>query len=183
MSPWFAAFILSFALLLGLTYWVRQRELSSVRRQISQEVTTLAPSLKAAEGSEISALAAEADQISRQLSELGSDSRLTPLRIFAELSQNLDITRDSGIFIKSVSIKGHRISIQGDAPDYAALDRIESNLKKAKPKSSKPGKRIRNLFCEVKRSDSTASFSGGARAFSYSMKICDHDGGEAEGDE
>ena len=182
LAPWFAALAFSVALVLALVYWIRGRELATVHGAIAQESAALAPSLRLEPGSEIALLGSETEAISKQLAELGSDSRLTPLRIFSELSQNLGVTKESGIFVKSIRVKGNRVTIEGEAPDYAALDRLETNLKKARLKKDKSQKR-RKIFCEVKRGDSSASFAGAARAFSYSLRVCETETGTAEGDE
>lgn len=158
-------FLLAVALLALLTavgvYSLRERRIHQVRNAMYDQIRAAIPSMDAPRGSELDALEGENRRLEAQLSNLGSLSALTPLDSLSEIS--FDLPLSSGITVTRIKIEGNKLRVEGTAPDYTALEKLERVLKKKK-----------NVYCRI-RKDTTASVPGkqNVRGFSLDILLCE----------
>ena len=153
-------FVVSFCLI--SYYLLKDYRVENYNRVLKEQISNLAPSLLAPENKEIDSLQEELKKLDKQLKELGSSSALTPLQSFAMLSKNLPI--GSNVTIRKLSITPNRILIEGSAPDYSAVEKVERMLKREK-----------ESFCRIKKdTGATAIGQADKRSFNFDILICDN---------
>ena len=142
------------------TYVVRVSAISKLHREATQKVHSVIPNLPTTEGEELKALQKENQQLEQQLKELGSPAFLNPLDALVVLSNDF---ANAGFALRKVSIRGNRVSLEGTAPNYAAVDNMEHTLRKKS-----------QIYCRVKKdSESGSSGSADKRGFGFDIWLCD----------
>ncbi len=153
-------------LLVGLltaigVYTLREHHLTKLQSAIRSEVTRALPDLDIPPGAELDALEGANRKLEQELANLGSLSSLTPLDYLAEIAADLPLS--AGIAVTRVKIDGNKMRVDGTAPDYAAMEKIERQLKRKK-----------NVYCRV-RKETNASVAGkpNLRGFNLDILLCE----------
>jgi len=146
--------------LLGI-YYARANAIHKLKSSVSEQIHQALPGLSLAPGQELQTLSGEVNNIELQLKSLGSPSKMTPIHALYELSKH--IPQNSGINIRRVNIAGLIMKVEGEAPDYAAVDKLKKVFDKRK-----------RIYCHVdKKSGQTNSYGATARQFSFELELCD----------
>jgi Tfp pilus assembly protein PilN len=142
-------------------YMLRERRISNLKNAIQSQIRAAIPGLESPPGIEVDALEGENRKLEQQLKNLGSLSALSPLDSLRAISE--DLPQTSGITVTRVRIEGATMRVEGTAPDYAALEKLERVLK-----------RKRSVYCRVNK-DITASVPGkpNVRGFRLDIILCE----------
>lgn len=161
LLPYFLAALLLLLLTAVGIYSLRERRISQVKNAMYEQIRAAIPAMDVPRGSELDALEGENRKLEQQLSNLGSLSALSPLDSLTEITADLPLS--SGITITRIKVEGNKMRVEGTAPDYTALEKIERALKKKK-----------NVYCRI-RKDTTASVPGkqNVRGFSLDILLCE----------
>lgn len=162
LLPWFlGAFLLCILSMMGV-YYSRQQELVKLRAALTEQVKRAAPELPVTEGQEVRAVQEENRRIDRQLKELGSSSKIGALEIIAELSK--DIASAGELSVRRITVTGGGVNVQGTAPDYAAVEKLERIMKTKKPA----------LYCKIRKTTgASAAGQPDRRSFTFDLRICE----------
>jgi hypothetical protein len=161
LLPLFLGTLLLFFLALIVTYVVRAREISYLKGEINSQINRLIPSLALEYGNELTQLSKEIAVLDDQLKDLGSPNALSPLDALQEFAA--DFPASDTLFLQQISIRGTKMKIDGNAPDYATVEKLEKKLKQRK-----------NVYCRIKKdSGNLGSAVGGSRTFSFEIILCD----------
>jgi len=162
LLPWFLGALLLCILSMAGVYYSRQRELLKLTNALTEQVKRAAPELPVNEGQEVRAVQEENRRIDRQLKELGSSSKIGALEVIAELSK--DIASAGELSVRRISITGGGVSVQGTAPDYAAVEKLERIMKTKKPA----------LYCKIRKTTgASAAGQPDRRSFTFDLRICE----------
>jgi hypothetical protein len=161
LLPYLVATLGILLLALTATYLFREHRISQIEEGIQMQLQKSIPTLVAPSGNELAALDGENRRLEQQLQNLGSLSSLSPLDYFAEIAE--DLPTSSGITISRVKIEKNTLRVEGTAPGYAELEKIERMLKRKK-----------TVYCKV-RKDSTGAATGkpNARGYVLDITLCD----------
>jgi hypothetical protein len=146
-------------LALGGWYAAREYQIRSLRKTLSDTITESIPGFTAPLGQEAQSLNSITQNIQDSLKDLGSPLASPPLMVLAALSD--DIKSVDGITVTRASIKNGEVKIDGSAPNYRTLNRLEVALKKRK-----------SLFCRIK-TDNPGRTLDNARDFQMVLTLCD----------
>lgn len=162
LLPWCMGALLLCILSMAGVYYSRQRELATLRGALSEQIRRAAPELQVTEGQEVRAVQEENRRIDRQLKELGSSSRVGALEIIAELSK--DVAAAGELSVRRITVNGGGMNIQGTAPDYAAVEKLERIMKTKKPA----------LYCKIRKTTgASAAGQPDRRSFTFDLRICE----------
>lgn len=155
-----AAALIAILSAIGL-YTLREHRIGKLQDALYAEVKKAVPDLEAARGVELDALEGANRKLEQELSNLGSLSAMSPLDYFAEISSDLPLS--SGVTVTRVKIEGNKMRVDGTAPDYTAMEKIERALKRKK-----------DIYCRI-RKDTTATVPGkpNVRGFSFDIVLCE----------
>ncbi|MBX7145179.1 MAG: hypothetical protein K1X79_12060 [Oligoflexia bacterium] len=142
---------------LSATYAFREQRISRVQAAMRQQITESVPSLSLPQGHELDALEGETRRLEQQLQSLGSLSALSPLDYLTEITGDLPLA--SGVTVTRVKIEGNRLRVEGSAPGYTEIEKIERFLKRKK-----------NVYCKI-RKDSTNAAPGKPNSRGYTLDI------------
>lgn len=160
LLPYLLALIFAAVACIGSWYGAREYKMNNLRNLMLEEIKTEIPSFNSTAGDETAALQKESTTLQSLLKELGSPLTASPLDVLAAVTE--DVTSVGGVAVNRINIRNGEVRIEGTAPNYKTLDRLESTLKKRK-----------NIFCRVK-SDSPASGSrDNARDYQITIGICE----------
>jgi hypothetical protein len=156
----FAIFSLGWVLFSAGLYFSRNHQLATLQRASSEKISVLVPNLTVQPGEEVKALKVENAKLEQQLKDLGSPASINPLEALTSVTNDI---ADSALSIRKMSIRGNHIVVEGGAPDYAAVERIERELKKKN-----------DLYCRVKK-DTATGIPGqpDKRSFTLDIWLCD----------
>ena len=144
---------------LGGWYGAREYQIRSLRKTLSDTISESIPGFSAPFGQEAQRLNATTQGIQDSLKDLGSPLASPPLLVLAALSE--DIKSVDGITVTRASIKNGEVKIDGSAPNYRTLNRLEVAFKKRK-----------SLFCRIK-TDNPGRTLDNARDFQMVLTLCD----------
>lgn len=145
-----------------IIYYLRSNQITQYRTTLKERITSVVPDLSAPEGLEVDTLKNEIKRLDQQLKELGSTSILSPVQSFSEISK--DLPSGTNLVLKKINIQTNRIFIEGTAPDYTAVEKIERLLKRKK-----------EFYCKIKKDTSSNSIGQtDKRSFSFEILICDN---------
>lgn len=157
LLPHFVVAIAIGLITMASIYFLRQNEISELHNALKQQIQSSIPTLQLAPGEELSRLGTEVVAIEQQLKDLGSLSKLSALDALLELSKDLPATKEVNIF--KLTIKEDRISIEGTANSYTA---IEDMLKALKGKVG--------TYCGVEQRQNTGF--GSSKDFEIIVRVC-----------
>ncbi len=167
LIPYFAAFIGCLVIGLCGTYYARKAHLESVRAATVNQIRDVIPSIDPNTEKPSDFVRAEISSIQRQLRDLGSPFKVSPLDALVEISK--DLQKRGGSTITRIDIVGDRITLEGTAPNYSSIENIEKTLKNEK--SSKKKKRT---YCDVKNEvNSSGPGNTGTLRFSFRVELCE----------
>ncbi|MCB0335844.1 MAG: hypothetical protein KDD62_06045, partial [Bdellovibrionales bacterium] len=161
MSPYlmvlFGLIVLYFITIFG----VRAYRISALESAISEEIRKVAPQLNAQVGEELVALSGENATLDKELIQLGSRGKLSPLDFFLELSKDLGRVRKRApeVEISKVRITATAITLEGQATDYRSVNLLNKILEENK-----------KIYCKI---DSTTSGPSGNTKFKIDLTLCE----------
>jgi hypothetical protein len=138
-------------------YILTEAQLRSLESEAAQQISANAPGIAASGGNEAKALAAETIKIEDELKDLGSPESYSPLETLAVVSGALPSIPD--VTVDRIDVKGTKVTLEGCAPNYGAVETIETTLGHSE------------LFSEVKKLP-LATCSGGrttGRGFKFEL--------------
>lgn len=161
LLPYLIILLLAVAVTAAGVYAYRNHLLTVTKQTIAERVRRAVPSIRAPEGLELKALQGEKNKLETQLKDFGSSSRLAPVDVILELSKHLPPTTD--IMIRRLSIEGNNLTIDGVAPDYSAVERLERVFRTNK-----------NIYCRFRKtSGSGVAGQPDKRGFGFELRLCD----------
>jgi hypothetical protein len=152
------ALVVAGSVLLG-TFLVRMMSLSNLEATLRDQITSTIPGMTALPGEELSTLKNQIQNLQAQLQDLDSPSERSALDILTDIAKYVPLSSD--VSIRKVSIKGDRVVIEGTAPDYSAVDKIEKGLRRRK-----------QLFCRLRREQASSGGAVSQRGFLFDLRIC-----------
>jgi len=161
LAPFLGATFALIILTLAGVFGVRSIRGSMMEHSIAETIRREVPSIAAAPGEERSVLENELRMLETQLEELGNPSNRTPVDSLADIAEYFP--KGGGLTIRRIAINGDKVTIEGSAPDYSAVDKLQKEFK-----------RRRRIFCHVKRSTTGSSRegTGSVRLFSFEIRMC-----------
>lgn len=161
VAPYGFGAVALIVLALLFNYTITEQRIAEAQEELHR---ALAPSIPAFSnyvgelGGEDELLDSVNEVLSQQLRDLASPFGLSPLEALLEISR--DIPRRDEVVIRRIEIRGTRLTIEGSAPDYAAVEEIERALQRRK----KIYKRVRK---------STSNSAGRSRGFAFDIILND----------
>ena len=127
LAPLIGLALLTLFAVIGGTYFLREHRIRSLQQELRTRLTEAIPGFEAEPGKEDVALDNMSFALGQQLKDMVSPAGLSPLEVLIEISR--DIPPDKGIIVRSITIKGPKVTLVGSAPDYTALDALERAFK------------------------------------------------------
>lgn len=158
--------LLAIALLLGVLWVVRERQISQVEAELSQQIQALLPGKPVVPGGEVQALKNENTTLNRQLSDLSSAVTISPIDALSTIFRDLPDSKT--ISLTSLELIGKAIRLKGLSQDYAEIEKLESYLRKRQTKSRK------QVYCRIKK-ELPPSGRSDRVAFRFELRICNVD--------
>jgi len=151
--------LLCFLISAGIIYVIREHRISAARAEIREAVLGVLPSgTDATPGEEVNLLSRATGELETQLQGLGSLSQVTPLDALRGVSADLPMER--GITnISKIAIRENKITLEGSARDYTALDALEKVFRDKK-----------SLYCRVKL-DNTGGSTRSSNSIDFTMLL------------
>lgn len=157
--------ILSALMLLAVTmitvFYMRERHIGKLRSAMFEQIKAAMPDAEIDESTALQQLQRQNAALDEQLKDLGSPSSLSPLDVLLEISKDFPISSDT--FLNQVGIRGNNVKLDGTAPDYAAVDRVEKALNKRK----------KSVYCRIKKDSGGLGAVAGSRSFSFEIWLCE----------
>lgn len=142
-------------------YILGHHRISTLEAAMHARIHQAMPTLRLEEGKEVSQVNAEKFRVEQDLTELGTPSKHSPLEILLQVSN--DFPTAPNINFSVLNIRGNKITIEGSAPDYTAVERIQKAFEKRK-----------SFYCRVERNRSPSYSAGtGSRSFAFEMFLCE----------
>lgn len=161
LVPYFAAFVGCLVIGLCGMYYGRKMHLETVRATTVSQIRGIIPSIDPNTDKPSDFIRAEISAIQRQLRDLGSPFKVSPLDALVEISK--DFQKRSGSTITRVDIVGDKVTLEGTAPNYSSIENIEKALKKKK-----------RTYCDVKNEvNSSGPGNTGVLRFSFKVELCE----------
>lgn len=148
------------ALVLAGVYLSRQFAINDLRDHVRGQIREILPEVEMADGLELDTLKSEAARLEIQLKDFGTTARMSPLDVMHQITQ--DFPSSEGVTLQYVSIQGSTVKIEGSAPDYSKLERIERAFQRRK-----------SVYCRVRSTTPSIGAVPNSRTFSYEMTICE----------
>ncbi|NMC61977.1 MAG: hypothetical protein GYA55_02285 [SAR324 cluster bacterium] len=160
--PYFLTFCVCTVVTLLVSYFARESRLEAIQATTVETIRELIPSIDPNSSSPSEFVKSELATIQKQLRDLGSPFQLSPLDALVELSK--DFQKRSNATIRRINIVGNKVTIEGSAPNYAAMDTLEKAFKKKK-----------RTYCQVKNTVNATGASGGSSTlnFSFTLELCE----------
>ena len=154
--PFFLLFVIvSFAILVS-TYVSRESEIEHLQSGVIAKVQPLLGEGKLVPGQVVKAIQIANDTIEKQLKDLGSPSKFSPLDVLAEVTRDFSSVKE--VSVSAVTIRGTQLTVVGSSPTYETVDAVEKVLQ-AK----------RTLYCRPTKQVSGTS----TRQFTFTITLCD----------
>ena len=157
LTPYLLLLLLAIAVAIVGWFAAREYTIESMRKQLTKVITADIPSFKSDAGSEAVTLQSMSKGLEDSLKELGSPLASPPLDVLSAVSE--DLSSVEGATVGRISIRNGEVKIDGTAPSYSKLNRLEAAIKKRKA-----------IFCRTKTDNSPGS-SSGKEGLSFSMTI------------
>lgn len=154
--PYLLMFLFMSAAILFAIYTIREREAEDLQRNIIAKVQPLLPDAKLVPGQLVKTIQLTNDTIEKQLKDLGSPSKFSPLDVLSEVSRDFASIKD--ITVTSVTIRGTQLTVDGTSTNYENVDAIDKVLQSK-----------RTLYCRPSKQVSGT----GTRQFTFTITLCD----------
>lgn len=154
--PYFGLFALVTIAILIATYISREREISALQDGVIAKVKPLLGEQTLQPGQVVKTIQIANETIEKQLKELGSPSKFSPLDVLSEVTKDFSSVRDANI--TSVSIRGTQLMVVGASSNYENVDALEKNLQSKK-----------SLYCRLSKQVSGTT----TRQFTFTITLCD----------
>lgn len=138
------------------TYLSREQEINKLQQAVIEKVQPLLGDNKLISGQVVKSIQTANDTIEKQLKDLGSPSKYSPLDVLSEVTRDFSSIKD--VTITSVSIRGTQLTVVGSSKNYENVDAIEKVLQ-AK----------RTLYCRPSNNVSGTT----TRQFTFTVTLCD----------
>ena len=145
--------VLSLVFAGSLYYFVQAKRIEMLQAAVSQKIST---TLNRSDLQSLTDVSTFNGILEEQLKSLGSPTSLNPADIFSELSQ--DLHKETDIKFTRLKIASNKAILDGIAPSYTAIDRIQRILKKRS-----------STYCEV---SSRSSGAGSSPSFVIELQLC-----------
>jgi hypothetical protein len=138
------------------SYFSKESEIASLQQQINTKVSEILEVKSVPANELVNSIKRSNETIDKQLSEIGSPAKFSPLEVLATLSK--DFSGVSGVEIASLTVKSTDLIISGTSTSYEAVDAVADIFAKRK-----------DFYCKVTRNVSTSS----NRQFTFTVSICE----------
>ena len=161
LVPYFAAFLLLLIVLLSGRYYVRERRISQIEEAMRRRIMEHIPSLPPQEAT-VDGVMNISDELSQDLTDLGSFSSISPLEAFVYISEDLAkaMKKSSNINLETLDLLPDEIKLTVQTPGYRELDSLERSLKKRG-----------EVYCKVQRDDNSR-IGTTTRNSKFNIKLC-----------
>ncbi len=114
----------------GLFLWLQIREYRIARLEtaLQEQVGAIIPGADLSNERTVTAVQREMGELRKQLDEVGSASRLSPVNSLLNLLEQLRKFPDFSL--QRINIVGKRVTIDGQAKNYAQIDRMKNSFQK-----------------------------------------------------
>lgn len=143
----------------GVQYYLRQSYMDKVQAAMRNEILKVIPDLDFETGKELQTLQAVTGKLQQELNNLGSQSGLSPLAAFAEVSQDFHA---DGITVNQLKIRGNKVTVDVASPEFSGIEKLEKALEKKK-----------KVYCKLKKDANGVSLSNGPKKFTFELQLCD----------
>jgi len=132
LFPMFLVATLSLLISLAGYFYYRENQIAEMQQSMRAQISTLLPTLVFEPGEEVNPIQAENAKLDKALESLGSGSldKYTALDLLKEISALMP--NRAGLVIRTTTIRGNRIRLQGTAPSYGDVEAIEKALQRSK---------------------------------------------------
>lgn len=159
LAPYMAlALALAVVYFIG-NYLLKEGEIRAINAAVANQISAHAPGLALTPGAELRSLTLEMNKLEDELKDLGSPESYSPLEGFAQISSAMPVIPE--VTVDKIDIKGNKLSLEGCAPNYGAIETIENALNR------------NEAFASVKK-QSLSNCSGGrpnGRGFKFEVWI------------
>ncbi|RMG43387.1 MAG: hypothetical protein D6719_03840 [Candidatus Dadabacteria bacterium] len=162
VAPYLLGLVATFCLFLAAKYYANNYYINSMRTALRKEVQAVLPNMEIPSGKELQILQQEYNQLERQLKELGSLAKFSPLDSLLAISRDFKATGDT--YVTRLQIESSKIILQGEAPNYQAVEQLERRLRRNK-----------DIYCRVtKTSSGYAIGRRDKRGFKFEITLCQY---------
>lgn len=127
LFPYIGITLMVGALVLLAIYYSRSARINKMNDSLKQEILKVIPTLDLSAGDPITPLQKARDSLKEQLDNLGSPYRVSPVTTLVEITKEFPIS--DTVQIRHITIKRNQVTIEGNAPDYTSVEKIERFLK------------------------------------------------------
>ncbi len=159
LKPFMPYLLLSIILVgaaLIATYYQKESEIDALQQDINAKAAQILGVNQIASGEVTKTIQQSIQTIEKQLSEIGSPAKYSPLEILARLSADFSTTTLPKLM--NLSIKSSELVFTVSSDSFAAIDPIEKVLNSNK-----------QFYCSFERKDS----GSGTREFTFTVKLCE----------
>lgn len=159
LAPYFLLAILLGLAYIAAAYVLTEAQIRSLDSAAAKQISANAAGLSIIPGNEVKSLSIETSRIQEELKDLGSPESYSPLETLALLSTTLPSIPD--VTVERIDIKGTKVNLEGCAPDYAVVEKIQNTFEHS------------DLFSDVKKSSMSNCGSGrpNGRGFKFELGI------------
>ena len=155
LVPYFLSALLCGFLALVTIFVLRENLISRMQEAAHTQIREVVPDLALKEGEEVNQIMARNSKLEEELGKLGSPSRYSPLDAFREIS--LDFQKLPGATLRSLTIQGNRIRVEGTVNAYSDLDAMEKALRARK-----------NVYCRIPQPEPSRA---GGNQVNFDLKL------------
>ncbi|MCB0333752.1 MAG: hypothetical protein KDD55_09660 [Bdellovibrionales bacterium] len=156
-TPFFVTLAIVSGCLLA-SYWIRNQHLLTLQTAMAAQIERVIPEAHPETGKELEFVQTHFGSLHNQLKEIGSAAQVSAIQALAELSEEFSSAKS--VDVKRITITGKTVTIEGNAPNYHAVDRLKNKLRK------------RSIFCGKIKDDTSASVSKQV-GYTYTLTLCD----------
>ncbi len=153
-----ALMLLTLSCCLLVSYWIRSQHLSTLQTAMATQIERVIPEAQPEAGKELEFVQSHFGVLHTQLKEIGSTAQVSATTALAELSE--DFSEAKSVDVKRITITGKTVAIEGNAPNYLAVDRLKNKLRK------------RSIFCG-KIKDDTSSSGSKKVGYRFTLTLCE----------
>jgi hypothetical protein len=153
ITPAVISACLALILGLGIYYFVQMTRINLIKDALSSKISL---NLNRSDLTDVAMVSSENGILEEQLKTLGSPNSLNPADVFGQLSQ--DLHKETDIKFSRLKINANKATIEGLAPSYSAIDRIQRILKKRS-----------STYCDL---TSRSSGAGSSPSFVIEVQLC-----------
>lgn len=160
LTPYLLSLVVAITVGLFAWYTGREYQIHSLRQQISTKIKSEVPTFSSDPGKEALTLQSISQGLQDSLKDLGSPLAAPPLMVLGAIAEQLNSMEE--ISVSRISIQNGQVRIDGSAPNYKSLNKLESEFKKKK-----------NIFCGSKTDSPYTGGKDNSREFQLNLKLCE----------